>query len=81
MIMFFIAHVRYWDEDNRKEKTQIVILKAENYIEATEYLCNHFGEKALEAIELLEPITDNSVVYINADAEKAIRDFTTNCFW
>lgn len=79
--MFFIAHVRYWDEYSQKEKNQRVILKAENYIEATEYLCNHFGEKEIEAIELLEPITDNSIVYINADAEEAIRKFTMNSFW
>ncbi len=78
--MIYIAHVEVYDDFDNKNAIYKLVLDAENWSEAMDKLVNHFGEDEIEAIKLLEPITDNCVVHIDEIAEAHIREQKFNGF-
>lgn len=78
--MTFIAHLKYYDiiYENKINKDNI-IFSARNFTNAMSILEDCYGDD-LYSITLLEPISDNDLVYINNEAEKIIRGIDTNGF-
>lgn len=77
--MWFIAHVNSYNEFDKKDESDSVLIYANSYTEATERIEEVYG-KSIEEITLLEAISDSSVIYLNRDVEDMIRDNPYNDF-
>lgn len=81
-MMYFIAHLDHYDADSPDISKSHIITVANTFSEAIDNIVEHFGEKWIERITLLEPITDNSVLYLpNNTVEKEIREHELNGFF
>ena len=78
--MFYFVHLDEYDEKENKIKSVKVLVHAEDYKELIDALDTHFGIETIEKITLIEPITDNSVLYIDEIAEAHIREQDLNGF-
>lgn len=78
--MYFIAHVDIWDETENDYVEYKILFFANDYPDATQVIIDFFGESNIERITLLEAITDNSVIVINNEVEKYIREEPINGF-
>lgn len=78
--MTFVAHLKYHNVlDEYKLKKDNIIFSARNFTNAMSILEDCYGDE-LHSITLLEPISDNDLVYINDEAEKIIRGIEGNGF-
>lgn len=78
--MTFVAHLKYHNVlDEYKLKRDCILFSARNFTNAMSILEDCYGDE-LHSITLLEPISDNDLVYINNEAEKIIRGIDTNGF-
>ena len=66
---------RVYDEITRDYK---VLVKADNFADAVAQ-CQKYDD-CIEKITLIEPITDFTILVINEDIEKAIKDIDDNSF-
>ena len=78
--MYFFAHLSYYEDNTLGPRKAKVLLVADTYTEAIERLGCHFGEESIEKITLLQPFTDNSVVYIDDIVETHIKENELNGF-
>lgn len=80
--MFFIAHLEYCDTTDYKPQKYSVVTAAETFSEAMDNIVEHFGERWIQKITLLEPITDNPVLYLrDKTVENEIREHELNGFF
>ncbi len=78
--MYFFVHLSYYEDNTPEPRKAKVLLVADTYTEVIEQLDCHFGEESIEKITLLQPFTDNSVVYIDDVVETHIRENELNGF-
>ena len=79
--MYFFVHLDYYDDnDSVVKKSAKTLIYADNYDDVMEALHHHFGFESIEKITLIEPITDNSVLYIDDVVEAHIREQDLNGF-
>lgn len=77
--MWFIAHVNSYNEFDKKDETDNILIYANSYTEAMERIEKSYG-KSIEEITLLEAISDSTVLYLSDEAEQEIRGNEYNCF-
>ena len=76
--MIFIAHVETYNDETRFEKYKVAFA-ADDFSSAMTIIDSYFGDE-IEKITLLEPISDNSVIFLNDEAENFIREHPFNAF-
>ena len=77
--MWFIAHVNSYNEFDKKDETDNILIYANSYTEAMERIEKSYG-KSIEEITLLEAISDSTVLYLSDEAEQEIRGNEYNSF-
>jgi hypothetical protein len=82
--MFYFVHLDEYDEKENKIKSVKVLVHTEGYKKGYKELMDaldaHFGVETIEKITLIEPITDNSVLYVDEVSESHIREQDLNGF-
>lgn len=78
--MYFIIRVEFFDEEDAKLKKHINLVWAESYENAVARCVSFYGNQ-IECFNLVEAITDNSVIVLTDMAEAEIRGHECNIFF
>ena len=71
----------YTDDEEGVDKIYIGILFADDFRSAIDELCDYYGEKGLEDILCLRPITDSNVIEIDEVYEGKIDEIEEGWIW
>ena len=80
-MMYFLARVKFYDEDSKEERFEDLLLSAEDYATAASHIESWY-ETDLLSIDHFEAMTNNSFLYISPEIADAIKTNSRNSeFW
>lgn len=79
--MTFRYKIKVYDDEEGVDKIHIGILSADGFRDAIDELCDYYGEKGLEDILCLRPITDSNIIEIDEVYEGTIDEIEKGWIW
>lgn len=75
----YLVHIKYYCSFDEKEAEEYIVVAAESFAKAMEYVEESFGDE-LEEVLNITPLSDSRLLYITKEMDRELRENGMNCF-